>query len=165
MNAVKRIAIVPGSFDPITVGHLDIVQRAAEAYDIVYLAIMINPEKQYMFTMVQRKQLAEAAVRSMDNVKVITSEGMLWKLAADLNACAIVKGYRNEKDLAYEETMANYNREHNPQAETILLKANEKLVDISSTAVRAKILSGENLRPYLPQSVIDEIYKILPRSL
>ena len=73
MENTKRIAIVPGSFDPITIGHLDILRRAAEEYDTVYLAIMINPEKQYMFTMAQRKQIAEAAVCDMENVKVITS--------------------------------------------------------------------------------------------
>ncbi len=160
-----RIAIVPGSFDPITVGHLDLVRRAAEDYDTVYLAVMINSQKQYMFTMEQRKQIAEAAVSGLDNVCVITSDGMLWSLAKELGACAIVKGYRNEKDLAYEESMAKFNREHNPEAETVLLKSNEELAEVSSTVVRAKILAGEDLHTLLPQAAIDEIYKILPRSL
>ena len=90
---------------------------------------------------------------------------MLWRLSKELHACAIVKGYRNEKDLAYENMMATYNREHNPQAETILLKADENLVEISSTAVREKILAGEDLHPYLPIAVIEEIYKIFPKQL
>ena len=125
MKQSKRIAIVPGSFDPITIGHVDIVRRASQMYDEVVVAVMINREKRYLFTMEQRKRLAEAAVLDIPNVSVISSEGMLWKLAKDLGACALVKGYRNETDLAYEQTMAEYNREHNPDAETILLPADE----------------------------------------
>ncbi len=161
----KRIAIVPGSFDPITIGHLDLLRRAAKDYDTVYLAVMINSEKQYMFTMEQRKRIAQAAVRDLDNVVVIASDGMLWSLAKELGACAIVKGYRNEKDLAYEEAMAKFNSEHYPDAKTVLLKSNEELVEVSSTVVRSKILAGEDLRAFLPVEAIDEIYKIVPRSL
>ncbi len=165
MTQTEKIAIVPGSFDPITMGHMDIVKRAAAAYDRVILAVMINREKRYLFTLAQRKRFAEAAVRDIPNVTVISSEGMLWELARDLGACALVKGYRNETDLAYEQAMADYNREHYPDAETVLLPANENYFDISSTLVREKLASGEDLHPYLPQSVIDEIYKIIPRSL
>lgn len=162
MSEVKnRIAIVPGSFDPITVGHLDLVRRAAEDYDTVYLAVMINSEKQYMFTMEQRKQIAQAAVRGLRNVTVISSDGMLWMLAKELGACAIVKGYRNETDLAYEEMMAKFNGERYPEAKTVLLKSNEELVEVSSTVVRSKILAGEDLSAFLPTEAIDEIEKIL----
>jgi len=161
----QRIAIVPGSFDPITVGHVDIVKRAADLYDRVILAVMINRDKRYLFTLEQRKIFAEAAVRDIPNVTVISSEGMLWELARDLGACALVKGYRNEVDLAYEQKMADYNREHYPDAETVLLPANEEYFNISSTLVRERLASGEDLRRYLPQAVIDEIYKIIPRRL
>ena len=102
MKKETRIAIVPGSFDPITNGHIDIIRRAAQKYDKVFVAVMINASKQYLFTMAQRKRLAELAVCHLENAEVIASEGMLWELARDLGACAIVKGYRNEKDLAYE---------------------------------------------------------------
>ncbi len=161
----KRIAIVPGSFDPITVGHLDLVRRAAQDYDVVYLAVMINAQKQYMFTMEQRKKIAEAAVTGIGNVIVISSDGMLWCLAKELGACAIVKGYRNNKDLEYEEMMARFNSEHYPPAKTVLLKSNESLVDVSSTVVRERILAGEDLHTFLPAEAIDEIYKIIPRKL
>ena len=98
----KRIAIVPGSFDPITNGHIDIVKRAAAEYDTVYLAVMINAEKKYLFNIEQRTEIARAAMRELENVKVISSEGMLWQLAQKLNADAIVKGYRNQKDLSHQ---------------------------------------------------------------
>lgn len=165
MKDRERIAIVPGSFDPITLGHLDIIKRAAQMYDRVVVSVMINRDKRYLFTLEQRKQFAEAAVKEIPNVSVISSEGMLWELARDLGACALVKGYRNEQDLAYEKTMADYNEQHYPDAKTVLLPADEALFLVSSTLVREKLANGEDLRTLLPQSVIDEIYKFIPRSL
>ena len=123
----QKIAIVPGSFDPITCGHLSLIQKALESYDKVYVAVMINPAKEYLFTIDQRKEIAQAALDGMERVEVITSEGMLWQLAYDLGATAIVKGYRNEVDLAYEESMARFNAEHNPEAKTVLLRSSEEL--------------------------------------
>ncbi len=131
-----RIAIVPGSFDPITLGHLDIIERASTLYDQVYVAVMINRDKHYLFTLSQRNRLAEVAVSHLKNVQVISSEGMLWELARDLGACALVKGVRNEIDQKYEESMAEYNRERYPDAETILLPADDRYGQISSTKVR-----------------------------
>ena len=163
--ANKKIAIVPGSFDPITIGHVDIIKRASEMYDKVYVAVMINSAKKYMFTIEQRKKISQSAVSDIPNVTVISSEGMLWELAKSLGACAIVKGYRNEKDLAYEQEMAVFNREHYPDAETVLLRSDDSLVDVSSTLVREKILMRADLSALLPQGAIDEIYKIVPRSI
>ena len=91
----ERIAIVPGSFDPITNGHLDIIKKAAALYDKVYVAVMINDKKTYMFTLEERRMIAESATAEIGGVEVISSSGWLWELAKDLGACAIVKGYRN----------------------------------------------------------------------
>ena len=162
---IKGIAVVPGSFDPITLGHVDIVKRALEKYETVVLAIMINPKKNYMFTMEQRERIAKAALSKFPRARVITSEGMLWKLALDLGACAIVKGYRDEKDLAYEEEMAQFNFEHNPNAPTVLLRSADDLELVSSTVVRERIRNGEDLKKLLPQSAIDEINKIIARHI
>ena len=156
-----KIAIVPGSFDPITKGHINIVERAAELYDKVYLAVMINSEKNYMFTLEERERIAEAAVKNLERVEVISSAGYLWMLARDLGACAIVKGVRNEIDREYELKMAEYNSEHYPDAKTVLLDTDEALAQVSSTAVRQRLHDNEALSEYLPDRVISEIRAIL----
>ena len=159
----QRIAVVPGSFDPMTNGHISIVKRATELYDTVYVAVMINDKKQYMFTLEQRESIARACLDGMTNVKVISSRDWLWHLCMELDACAIVKGYRNETDLKYENEMALFNKEHYPKAETILLKADNSMTDLSSTLIRDKILNGQCLDEYLPQKAVEVIKSIKPK--
>ena len=161
MGEKKKIAIVPGSFDPITNGHLDIIRRATELYDEVIVAVMINQSKQYLFTMEQREVLTQIATASMARVRVISSDGMLWKLAQDMGACAIVKGYRNPTDYEYELEMAKYNKEHNPCAETVLLKSDDRLNEVSSTLVREALQKGCDLSLYLPSAVEEKIRDLL----
>ncbi len=156
----ERIAIVPGSFDPITKGHLDIIKKAAQSYDKVYVAVMINPKKEYMFSLEQREQIAKACLEDEKNVSVISSEGWLWELARDLDACAIVKGYRNEKDLAYEKEMAGFNFARYPKAETVLLKADESLNDISSTVVRERLAANVPIDDIVSPKALEIIYQI-----
>lgn len=164
MTNTHRIAIVPGSFDPITNGHVDIIRRATELYDKVYVAVMINDQKTYKFSLEQREAIAKAALEGMERVEVISSRGWLWEIAKNLGACAIVKGYRNNTDFEYEMKMAEYNKAHNPKAETILLKADENLVGLSSTLVRDKMLQGDDLDGLLPQKAIKLIKELTPRD-
>lgn len=164
MRDGKSIAIVPGSFDPITYGHIDVVKRAAELFDIVYLAVMVNSQKQYLFTMEQREAIARTALEDIPSVKVISSVGMLWRLALELNADAIVKGYRNETDLEYEQKMAEFNSAHNPHARTVLLKADKRLEALSSTEVRRRLGEGKPINDCMPQAAADAIEKILSET-
>ncbi len=161
MKNNKTVAIVPGSFDPITYGHIDIVKRAAELYDTVYLAVMINNQKNYLFSLEERKQIALAAVDGMDNVCVISSDGMLWQLAKELCADALVKGYRNDIDYEYEQKMAKFNEEHYPGARTVLLRADDALTQLSSTKVREKILQNEDICESMPCKAAELVKKIL----
>ena len=157
MKEKERIALVPGSFDPITNGHISVIERAAELYDKVIVAVMINASKEYMFTLDERKRIAEACFKGRDNISVISSDGWLWQLANQLDASAIVKGYRNQTDLEYEEEMAKFNDAHCSNAKTVLLKSEDELVDLSSTEVRKKILRGDDLDGLLPKEAIEVI--------
>ena len=160
----QRIAVVPGSFDPMTNGHISIVKRALELYDRVFVAVMINDKKKYMFSLEEREAIAKACLNGMNNVSVISSRDWLWHLCSELDACAIVKGYRNEEDLKYENEMAKFNKEHYPKADTVLIKADESMTDLSSTLIRQKILSGESLNEYLPTQAIEIINTIKPKD-
>lgn len=162
--AKQRIAVVPGSFDPITNGHIDVICRATELYDKVFVAVMINDQKNYRFTLEEREAIARAALEGLERVEVISSRGWLWELAKDLGACAIVKGYRNETDLEYEQKMAEFNKSHNPDAETVLLKASDGLETLSSTVVRERMLNDEQIDGLLPEKAIELIKKLTPRN-
>lgn len=162
-HSSQKIAIVPGSFDPITYGHLSLVKEALKDYDKVYVAVMINADKEYCFTLSERKEIAKAALDGFERVEVISSEGMLWQLAKNLGAIAIVKGYRNETDLAYEQSMARFNAEHYPNAKTVLIPSAVDLSSLSSTVVRQRLRDGQSLVDCLPDKAIATIERILAK--
>lgn len=140
-----KLAVVPGSFDPVTLGHVDIIRRAAELFDHVVVAAMINPEKQYRFTAEERIAFLQNAVAGIPHVTVDYSEEMLYAYVTRLGACAIVKGIRNGGDADYELEMAEYNREHAPTCDTLLLPADKSLTEISSTAVKRLAREGQDI--------------------
>ena len=144
------IALLPGSYDPITVGHLDIIARAAAQFDEVVVAVMNNAAKTYLFRMEERAALAEAATAHLPTVRVVADEGMLVDLFDRVGADVIVKGVRNETDRAYEKDMAAYNLAKNPRAKTILWQADAGLEEVSSTRVRDLMKSGGALDGILP---------------
>ncbi len=136
-------ALIPGSFDPMTLGHLDIVKRARKHYDKVSVAVLINESKQYLFTLEERAEIARLTLKDLPDVQVVSDTGLLVDLFDRLGADVIVKGVRNEADRAYEEKMAAYNAEHNPRARTVFLQAADDFEDVSSTRVRELLKSGE----------------------
>ena len=137
------LAIVPGSFDPLTMGHIDLIRAAAIRYDEVVVAVMINPEKQYWFDMETRMEIARLSVADMERVRVISDSGMLIDLYDRLGASAVCKGWRNDIDYTYELRMAEWNRAHNPRFHTELIRSEGEFATLSSTAVREKLLRGE----------------------
>ena len=157
----ETIAIVPGSFDPITNGHIFVISEAAKRYNKVFVAVMINANKEYKFTLEQRKDIAIAATKNISGVEVIASDGWLYDLANSLNADAIVKGYRNEVDLEYENKMAEFNRQYAPNTKTVLIKSPLELTTLSSTAVREKMKNEYDISDFLPREAIEVISKIL----
>ncbi len=159
-------ALIPGSFDPITLGHLDIISRTAAHFDCVTVAVMTNDmykyvpgvtPKVYAFSEAERVELARLACAHLENVEIITASGMLIDLVDRLGTDVIVKGVRNAADFAYEQEHALWNRAHNPRAETVYLPADPAFDNISSTLAREKLRAGEDLSDVLPETVIQWI--------
>ena len=154
------LSLVPGSFDPMTVGHLDIVKRALALYDEVAVAVMVNPAKKYDYTMAQRVKMAELTVSDLDRVRVVSSEGLLVDLFDELGADVIVKGIRNEQDRAYEMEMAEWNVAHNPRAVTVFLQAADDYEEISSTCVRELLREEKSPRALVVPAVAEYLQNI-----
>lgn len=128
-----------------TLGHLSLIEVVSKKYDHVTVAVMINDAKQYLFDMEIRVEIAKATVASLPNVEVIADRGMLIDLFDRLGADAVCKGYRNARDLAYEQEMAEWNLAHNPRFHTELIAASGDHRTLSSTEVREMLAKGEDL--------------------
>ena len=150
---------MPGSYDPVTLGHLDIIQRAAVLFDKVIVAAMINPEKQYHFTSEERISFLKNALKDLPNVSVDYSEEMLYEYVTRTGACAIVKGIRNSKDTEYEIMMAEFNREHAPSCDTLLLPADNALTQVSSTEVKRLANEGKDITALVTPMVAAALMK------
>lgn len=148
-------AILPGSFDPITVGHVDLVERAAAIFDRVILCVMVNGEKHPMFTPRQRLELAEAALSHIPNAVAMEWDGLLVDFARRQGACALVKGARGCTDFDWEFQLAQINRDLEPALDTVILPARPRLQHISSTMVREMIRYGQKLDEYVPAPAAD----------
>ena len=145
-------ALIPGSYDPITLGHVNVIERAAKIADRVYVAVMNNDSakhssvlrsKTYMLSMEERFELVKFSLSHIENVEVVSSCGMLIDLFDELSADVIIKGIRSSADLEYEMIHAKWNKEHNPRLETLFLPADDSLASISSTLVREYVKKGE----------------------
>lgn len=155
-----RTAVCPGSFDPITVGHLDLVCRAAAIFDQVVLCVMVNGEKRHMFSLEERLELARAATVALPNVRAEACGGLLAEFAKDQGACALVKGVRGGGDLDWETQMAQINRDLNPGLDTILLPARPEHLHISSTLAREMLRHHQDLERYIPAGAMDALNRI-----
>lgn len=158
-------AIIPGSFDPMTLGHRDIVLRASRLFDRIIVAIMVNPEKIGRFSFDERKKIAELTISDIKNASVLTSRGYLADLAAEMGAVAIVKGIRNTNDLVYEQEMAVFNHQRNPACETIYLPSYGEMTRISSTAVRHAIDIGAPIESLVQEDAAKYIRALIGSSV
>ena len=145
----KRIAIIPGSFDPMTLGHLSFVIKASEMFDEVIVAIMNNSAKNSFFTLLERKEIAEKTCMELENVKVITADGFLVDVAHAMGAKYIVKGVRNSVDFEYEQNMAKINRALAPDLQTIYLPADAAFEIVSSSLVREMLNNGKHVHAFM----------------
>ncbi len=131
-----RRAVYPGSFDPITFGHVDLTRRAAEMFDEVIVAIADNPNKKVMFSHEERRDMAATALAEIKNARVIVFRGLLANLVEQEDCCAIVRGMRAVSDFEYEFQMALMNRKLSPHAETVFLMPSLRYVYLSSNMIK-----------------------------
>ena len=155
-----KIAVCPGSFDPITVGHLDLVERGAALFDQVILCVMVNGEKHPMFTAEERLEMAQAALAHIPNATAETWDGLLADFVRERGACALIKGVRNGIDFEWEYQMAQINRGLLPQLDTLLLPARAEHLHISSTMVRDMIRYRQKLDQCMPAAAAAVLQRI-----
>ena len=152
-----KIAICPGSFDPITLGHLDIIQRAALMFDKVIVAVLVNPGKNPSFTAEERLGMIRRAVADIPNVEAECFDGLLADYVRMRNAHTIVKGLRAVTDFEYEFQMALINRKLNPGLDTMFLTAEHQYMFMSSSVIRELSRYDVDLSDFLPEQIIPDV--------
>lgn len=160
-----KTAVYPGSFDPMTNGHLDIIKRAANIFDKVYVAILINSSKKPRFSLKQRMEWLKEATANIPNVEIGTFSGLLVNYANEIGASAIIKGLRAVSDFEYEFQMALTNRKLSPNIETMFLMTNDKYSYLSSSIVKEVAHHGGSLDGLVPDFMIEGIYEEFRKNL
>ena len=156
-----KIAIYPGSFDPITSGHLNIIQRAANIFDKLIVCVMVNAGKNPMFTLEERVDLICRVTRDIPNLQVESSNKLLAEFAREQGSCVIVKGLRAVSDFENEFQMALINRKINPDLDTMFLTADSEYMYMSSSVVKELGSYGANLADFLPKEIIPDFQRKL----
>lgn len=153
---MKR-AIYPGSFDPVTTGHLDVLDRAARLFDEVIVAVAYNDQKQALFSSEERVTLLKGATEGLKNVRVERFDGLLVEFAKQQEAGAVIRGLRAVSDFEFEFQMALMNRKLEPEIETIFLTPREEYTYLSSRLVKEIARLGGNVDPFVPPSVAEAL--------
>lgn len=156
---MEKIAIYPGSFDPITIGHLDIIKRSAKLFDKVIVVVMSNYRKQNStsFTVEERKRLIELCTADIENVQVDSYMGLLAQYAKEKNATAIVKGLRAVSDFEDEFQQALTNKKLNSELETVFMAANAEHMFLSSSMIKQVCQLGGDISHFVPQQISEYI--------
>ena len=158
-----RVAICPGSFDPVTLGHLDIIQRACKIFDKVIVAVPVNPSKKSSFTVEERMELLRIVTEGL-NVEIDSVDGLLADYAKAKGATAIVKGLRAISDFEYEFQMALTNKKLNPELETLFLSTSSEFMFLSSSMVKQVAGFGGDISHFVPECIADIITERLGGS-
>jgi len=152
-----RIAVYPGSFDPITNGHMEIIRKAAALFDSLVVLVAVNAEKNYLFSAQERVVLLKSCVASIENVTVEASPGLVAHYAKDINATVIVKGLRAMSDFDAEFQQALANRRLNPAVETVFLPAGSDSMFLSSGMVKQVCTLGGDISSFVPAEALPQI--------
>ena len=161
-----KLAIYPGSFDPVTYGHLEIISRASKLFDKLIVLVSVNPSKPSAFSIEERKELLEEVVKAegLTNVEIDSHEGLLIDYFNSRNADVIVKGLRALSDFEYEFQMAQANRKLCYKAETIFLTAKSENTYLSSSMVKQIAMFGGDVSDFVPECILDRITQRLKKD-
>ena len=151
-----RTAVYPGSFDPVTNGHLNIIERAAKLFDHVIVCVLVNCDKTPLFSLEEREKLLRSVTAHLPNVTVDSNEGLLAEYARKHHCCTIIKGLRAGSDFEKEFQMAMINRKLNPDLESLFLTAEHQYMYLSSSAVKEMGFYGADLSDFLPAQIMNE---------
>lgn len=154
----EKIAVVPGSFDPITKGHLDIIRRAADVFDVVYVAVLNNSAKQPLFSVEERKALIQEVTKDLPNLRIETSSGLLIDYAREKNAKAIVRGLRAVSDFEYEMQITSMNRVLDENIETFFIMTKNQYSFLSSSIVKEVAKYGGDVSELVP-AIVEQALK------
>ncbi len=154
---IMRTAIYPGSFDPVTLGHLDIIKRAAGLFDRLIVAVMHNQNKIPMFSLEERIEMLSMTTVGLSNVEVESFGGLLAEYARQKGACAVVKGLRAVSDFEYEFQMALANRKLNSDLDTVFLMTSAENMYLSSSVVKDIAAHGGSVKGFVPDRLLEDI--------
>lgn len=150
---MRKLAICPGSFDPVTNGHLDIISRGAKVFEEVVVTVFNNQSKSPLFTVEERKQLLEETLKEFPNVRVDSSSGLLMDYAREIGATAVIRGLRAVSDFEYEMQITSMNRKLNEDVETLFMMTNTKYSFLSSSMVKEAAKYHGNISGLVPDIV------------
>ncbi|MEK6690370.1 MAG: pantetheine-phosphate adenylyltransferase [Nitrospirota bacterium] len=150
---MKKIAIYPGTFDPITNGHVDLIQRGLRIFDQIIVAVAMNPKKTSLFTVEERVRMAEEAVKGLGDVKVESFDGLLMDYAREKGATAIIRGLRAVSDFEYELQMALMNRRLDSEVETVFMMPSEEYSYLTSSIVKEVASLNGSVKGLVPEVV------------
>jgi pantetheine-phosphate adenylyltransferase len=154
---MQRVAIYPGSFDPVTNGHLDIVERGLKLFDKIIVAILTNPGKKFLFALEERIEMLEKCMKDFSNVEIDTFDGLLMDYAAQCNAQGILRGLRAMSDFEYEFQMALMNRRLNREIQTVFLMTGLRWIYTSSSIIKEAAQFGGSIKGMVPPLVEKKI--------
>lgn len=160
----ERICLYPGSFDPVTRGHMDVIIRAARLFDQVVVGVLHNPDKKGCFPVEKRLEMLKKACADIENVRILSYGGLLAQLTKAENIHVVIRGVRGVADLESETVMARINRQLNPELETLFLPASPENGEISASMVRQLAAFGADLSAYVPQEVLPDILNAFAKS-
>jgi pantetheine-phosphate adenylyltransferase len=161
---MQRIAIYPGSFDPVTNGHVDIAQRGLRIFDKIIVAILKNPEKKFLFTVEERIEMLEASFEEYPDIEVETFDGLLVDYAAKKGSIAILRGMRAVSDFEYEFQLALMNRKLNREVQTVFLMTSLRWIFTSSSIIKEAAQFGGDIKDMVPPIVNEKLMEKFNRT-